>query len=209
MRRMLTAAVLVAAAATTIGADDDPAIERLTALGEAMRSQPVLSSEYVQVNLPAGMSLGDEVRGRVWVSWPDRALFVWGDPEVGQMGLDGRRTRVLDRETGTCDDHHLTEEEWQQVPLAAVLEPAAAMDRFVVIARDHGGFDLIPRESGGVDRIEVELDGESFPTRLVITNPQGGTNTFEFGGWKVADAPRQGWLPDPPRGVECQTIEVK
>jgi hypothetical protein len=201
----LGGALLIAASA---GAQGDPAMERLTALGEALQEGAVLSAPYTQVFLPAGMSLGDEETGVVWVSWPDRALFAMGDPVIREMGLDGRDVRLLDAEAGTCDDHRLTDEEWQRIPLAALLEPTAAVDRFTVLALDDGGIALVPREEGGVARIEVALDGASRPTLLVIEDPQGGTNTFEFGEWSSASAPARGWLPDPPEGVPCQTIEA-
>jgi hypothetical protein len=198
----------VLATAGPVSAQGDPALERLTALGGALQAAPVLSAPYIQVFVPAGMSLGDEERGVVWVSWPDRALFAMGDPVVREMGLDGRDVRLLDAEAGTCDDHHLTEEEWQRVPLVALLEPTAAVDRFTVIALEDGGIALVPRDAGGVARIEVALDDASRPVRLVIEDPQGGTNTFEFGTWRETSPPARGWRPEPPEGTTCQTVEA-
>ena len=74
----------------------------------------------------------------------------------------------------------------------------------------HGdrGFVLVPREPGGVDRVEVELDTSGLPVQVVVIDPQGATNRLSFSAWKQASYPPQDhWLPAPPDGVDCIVAE--
>ena len=111
---------------------------------------------------------------------------------------------MLDLELSSCDDHQLSDDEWARIPLAAVLDPKTAVDRFTVLGLDGGGLALVPREPGGVARVEVELDAGNLPARVVIVDPQGATNTLVFSDWDPRPSPPDpGWLPLPPSGVEC------
>lgn len=201
----MRAALACAVALVAIGgwAQDGP-VSRLEALGRVLRTEPAWSASYHQEYLPAGMTLGEATDGTVWVAWPDRAHFRAGDPLDRLMGLEGRRVRLVDLGTPSCDDHLLTDDEWERVPLAAVLDPRAAVDRFTIVDRTGNGVILIPREPGGVARVDVEFGSNRLPRRLVIVDPQGSRNTLEFDGWHPASPPSQsGWLPEPPAGVEC------
>jgi hypothetical protein len=151
------------------------------------------------------MSAGEEERGIVWVSWPDRAHFQSADPAaVRTMAMEGRRVRLVDLEVPSCDDHRLDDAEWARMPLAAVLDPRQAVDRFAILDHGERGIVLIPHEPGGVSRVEVVLRPDRLPEELVIIDPQGATNRFRFDGWSATEAPPDGrWLPEPPPGVEC------
>jgi hypothetical protein len=179
-------------------------MENLESLGRVLRSKPVWTASYHQEYLPVGMTLGEELDGRVWVAWPDNALFRTGDPTTREMGLQGRRIRLLDRELPSCDDHRLSDDEWARIPLAAVLDPRSAIDRFTVLDFDGRGFTLIPREPGGVARVEVTLGDDNLPEKVVVVDPQGARNTLDFGVWDPQTTPPEsGWLPSPPEGVDC------
>jgi len=179
-------------------------MDRLEALSRALQRQPVWSTIYHQEYVPVGMTAGEEVDGVVWVSWPDRAYFQAGDPVVRSMGLDGRSVRLVDLEAGSCDDHVLSDEEWARVPLAAVLDPRGAVEHFSVLGVDGHGLALVPREPGGVARVEVVLTGDSLPKEVVVIDPQGSRNRLVFGQWKAGKAvPGGEWLPQPPQGVQC------
>ena len=78
----------------------------------------------------------------------------------------------------------LDDDEWARVPLAAVLDPRGAVDRFTILEHGEHGFTLVPREKGGVDRVEVVLGGDDLPVEVVVVDPQGATNTLRFSGWK-------------------------
>ena len=178
-----------------------PALE---ALNSALRDQPAWQAEYTQKYVAAGMRTGDEVSGVVFLAYPDRALFRTVAPPGQMMGLEGRLVRLVDLEVPSCDDHHLDVDEWARVPLAAVLDPQSAVDRFTIL--DHGdrGFSLVPREPGGVDRVDVILGNGDLPDEVVVVDPQGATNRLRFTVWRPADGPPGGsWLPEPPPGLEC------
>ena len=176
----------------------------LEALNSALRDEPAWRAEYTQEYVAAGMGAGDVVSGVVVVAFPDRALFRAVEPPGQMMGLEGRLVRLVDLEIPSCDDHHLDADEWARVPLAAVLDPRGAVDQFTVLDFGGKGFTLLPREPGGVDRVEVVLGEGDLPDELVVVDPQGATNRFRFTAWQSVDGPPDGqWLPSPPPGLEC------
>ncbi|MCP4902146.1 MAG: hypothetical protein GY906_34700 [bacterium] len=178
-------------------------LEFLLEVGEAIKASPCWSAEYRQEYLAPGMTLGDEVSGQVWIAWPDQALFEAGRPAQRTMGLDGRTVRLLDYEVLSCDEHTLTDDEWARVPLAAVLDPSRALERFSVLGLDERGFALEPYATEGVERVEVKLAKNGLPADVVIIDPQGATNRLVFTGWKRSKPPNGGWLPEPPDEIEC------
>ncbi len=206
MKSLWIAGAVIAASAVC-GASDarDRGMGALTALGGALQKADAWRADYTQEYIAAGMSAGEVVAGVVTVAWPDRALFLTGDPVTQMMGLQGRTVRLVDLEGPSCDEHLLGDDEWARVPLAAVLDPSSAVEHFAVL--DHeGGFTLVPREAGGVDRVEVELNADSLPLEVMIIDPQGATNRLIFTEWTAADAPSGGrWLPTAPAGLECIT----
>lgn len=177
------------------------ALERLNS---ALRAESSWRADYSQEYVAAGMGAGDEVSGVVVVGWPDRALFRAGDPSIQMMGLDGRLVRLVDLEVPSCDEHQLDDDEWARVPLAAVLDPQGAVDRFTVLEHGERGFILVPREPGGVDRVEVVLGENDLPNEVVVVDPQGATNRLQFTDWRPTEGPADGqWLPEPPPGLVC------
>ncbi len=203
-------AAILAGAGAVFGAapDANRGMALIAELGEALKAAPAWQSAYHQEYVPAGMSAGETADGTVYVAWPDRALFITGRPAVRSMGLEGRRVRLVDQESGSCEDHALTDNEWQRVPLAAVLDPAAAVDRFTVSSRSERAFGLAPREPGGVALVEVELAPGGLPAAVLVVDPQGATNRFHFSGWSRAGGPPdRAWLPNPPAGVACRPVD--
>jgi len=179
-------------------------LEALEALSAALRGDSAWRADYNQEYIAAGMGAGDEVSGAVVVAWPDRALFRSADPTTQIMGLEGRVVRLVDLAVPSCDEHLLDDDEWARVPLAAVLDPRSAVDRFTVLDHGERGFILVPREPGGVDRVEVVLGEDNLPDEVVVVDPQGATNRLRFTGWYPVDGPPDGhWLPEPPSGLEC------
>ncbi len=179
-------------------------MEVLESLSRALRSEEAWFASYHQEYVPAGMTSGEVVDGTVWISWPNRALFSSGEPPLRMMGLQGRSVRLLDLDVPSCDDHELTAEEWASIPLAAVLDPAGAVDGFSVLEHGESGFVLIPREPSGVARVTIELGPDNLPQKITITDPQDGTNEMSFVDWQGKRAPPDGmWLPKPPEGLNC------
>jgi hypothetical protein len=195
--------------ASASSAEAQPAgMVALEALNSALRAESAWQAEYRQEYVAAGMTAGEEVSGVVVVGWPDRALFRALDPSHQMMGLEGRLVRLIDLQVPSCDQHRLDDDEWARVPLAAVLDPRGAVDRFTVLALGERGFILIPHEPGGVDRVEVSLGTDNLPEEVVIVDPQGATNRLTFTGWRPAHGPPNGaWLPEPPAGLVCVSDE--
>ena len=196
-------AVVAVAVATGFGAQNAgmPALE---ALNSALRGEPAWAAEYSQEYIAAGMKAGDQVSGVVIVAFPDRALFRTVEPPGQMMGLEGRLVRLVDREVPSCDEHSLDDAEWARVPLAAVLDPRGAVDRFTVLDHGERGFSLVPHEPGGVDRVDVVLGENDLPDEVVVVDPQGATNRLRFTAWHPVNGPPDGeWLPSPPPGLEC------
>jgi hypothetical protein len=197
-------AALVGLMAWNSATAGDQGMTALTALGDALRGSQAWRADYTQEYIAAGMGAGEVLAGVVTVAWPDRALFLTGDPVVQMMGLEGRDVRLVDLEVPSCDEHVLGDDEWSRVPLAAVLDPTGAVEHFAVLEREPNGFILVPREPGGVDRVEVALGGSSLPLEVLIVDPQGATNRLQFSQWTATDPPSDGrWLPSPPAGLEC------
>lgn len=198
---IILSTLVVSAAASSA---QDTGMASLERLSEALRRAASWSAEYRQAYTPAGMTTGEESAGSVWIGWPDRALFLTGDPVVRAMGLEGRLVRLLDLEVPSCDEHVLSDEEWARVPLAAVLDPRGTVDRFTVVGTTPNVFVLVPRDPGGVDRVEVTLNDGGLPSEVVIVDPQGATNRLVFTAWHPSDGPpADAWLPEPPVGLEC------
>lgn len=175
-------------------------------LASTLRGNPVWTARYHQEFIPAGMAEGERVDGDVWVAWPDRALFRSGDPVIRLMGLDRRQVRLVDLDVPSCETHQLSDDEWARIPLAVVLDPTAAVDRFTVLSLGDRAFGLVPREPGGVARVEVVLGPDDLPRQVTILDPQGASNRLEFEGWRSAEAPPEGsWLPAAPPGVSCSS----
>lgn len=191
-------------AAPLAASAQDSGMAHLEALGRALRGEAAWRADYTQEYVAAGMGAGEVVSGVVVMAWPDRALFRSGDPPNQMMGLDGRRVRLIDLTVPSCDDHVLDDDEWARIPLAAVLDPPGAIDRFTILDHGEHGFTLVPREPGGVDRVEVVLGGDNLPVEVVVVDPQGATNTLRFSGWRaVPEAVAGAWLPEPPPGLAC------
>jgi hypothetical protein len=200
--------MVLAALAVAGGAAAEGPIDRLESLGSVLRQERAWQAIYQQEYLPAGMTVGEQESGTVWVAWPDRAFFRFGTPVVREMGMEGRRVRLVDLDVASCDDHQIDEDEWQRIPLAAVLDPRSALDGFTILENGTAGFSLIPHDPGGVSRVDVTLTANMLPDEVVVTDPQGATNRLKFGQWQAVEGPPDGdWLPVPPAGMECVSDE--
>lgn len=204
------AAVALTAASVAAGAPSpaQQAIDRLAALGRAFRSHAVWTASYRQEYIPAGMRRGESAAGFVWLAWPDRALFITGDPAQREMALEGRAVRLIDLELGTCEEHVLDDQEWERIPLVAVLDPRHALDHFSVKLLGKRGLSLEPLERGGVARVEVVVGAAGLPEEVTVVDIQGAVNRLWFAAWTPAAGPPGGrWMPQPPEGVTCQPVD--
>jgi len=188
----------------SVAGAESSALDRLETLRRTLASRPAWDAEFTQEYIPAGMTMGEEAAGRVWLAWPDRALFHTGEPPFRLMGLQGRTVRLVDLADETCDERVLTDREWERVPLAAILDPRGALVHFDVAELAETGIVLVPKEPGGVDRVEVILGDDGLPVVVTIRDPQGAVNSLRFTAWAATAEPPSGvWLPAPPEDVEC------
>jgi len=199
--RFWTFLLLFSALPGQIFGDESP-ISRLESLAEKLKSHDVWETSYTQEYIPAGMDIGEEVSGRLFLAWPDRALFLQEDPEERTMGLSGRHVRLVDLAAGSCDEHTLSDEEWQRIPLVAILQTRDALEYFSILENEEGVIVLLPREKGGVERVELKLSPDHLPEDLKIIDPQGALSEFHFSGWREGRTPEH-WLPNPPEGIQC------
>lgn len=203
-RRIALCVVAVVVATTSVAPSQESPQDRLESLNRALARETGWTAGFEQEFVPVGMTVGEEARGRVWLAWPDRALFHTGVPVRQMMGLSGRTVRLIDLEDETCDERLLTDREWERIPLAAVLDPRGALVHFDVANDGEKGIVLKPKEPGGVDRVEVVLGDDGLPLEITIRDPQGAVNRLEFSDWERAEGPpRRLWLPTPPGDVEC------
>lgn len=199
----VAAAIPLLLVAQPLSAADEEPLALLEQLAATLRSRPAWAAQYHQEFIPAGMTVGEEVAGLVTVAWPDRALFASGEPVVRLMGLEHRLLRLVDLDLPSCETHALSEEEWARIPLAAVLDPRAALDHFTMLPAGERAFALVPREPGGVARVEVALGDDDLPRQVTVLDPQGAVNRLDFRGWAPSAPPEGGWLPGAPPGIEC------
>ncbi len=210
MTRRLRVAAAFVLTVTAFGVSDvqgqGRAMDRLEALNQALSGSSAWHAEFDQEYIPVGMTTGEKAHGQVWLAWPDRALFHTGEPPFRLMGFQGRTVRLVDLPDETCDEHQLSDREWERVPLAAVLDPRGALVHFDIIEGTDAGIILIPKQAGGVDRVEVILGEDNLPDEVSIWDPQGAVNCLEFSGWTRSKEPPDGaWLPAAPANVECAT----
>lgn len=209
MRRRVVVGTLLwatlAMGSVSVAQDAGGAIGRVEALGRVLQQHPVWRAAYDQVYLAPGMTIGDRAAGTVWLAWPDRTRFATNVGAAQEMGLEGRRVRLVDPLTPSCEEHQLSDDEWARIPLSVVLDPRRAVDRFVVDALGDDGFVLLPREPGGVARVEVRLGADGMPAEVVVVDAQEARNRLRFNDWAAAEPPPNGWLPPVPAGIECAT----
>jgi hypothetical protein len=204
MKKVVLSVAVVAVVLTSGLGAQETGVAVLETLNSRLRGAPAWQADYSQEYIAAGMGAGDEVSGVVVVAFPDRALFRSVEPEGQMMGLEGRLVRLVDLGVPSCDEHWLDDDEWARVPLAAVLDPRGAIDRFTILDHGESGFVLVPREVGGIDRVEVVLSEDDLPDEVVVIDPQGAINRLRFTSWRATDGPPEGqWLPEPPPGLEC------
>ncbi len=173
-------------------------------VARALRSRPAWQVSYEQEYVPAGMTGGETVSGTLTLAWPDHALFVTGDPPLRLMGMEGRTVRLVDLETKSCEDHVLTDREWERIPLVALLDPERALDRFTLTVEDDA-LVLVPREGGSIERAVIRPGKDGLPESVTVRDVSGAVNRFRLSGWRPGSPPPDGWLPQPPDGVDCLT----
>jgi hypothetical protein len=110
------------------------------------------------------------------------------------FAVDGAIARFVDPAGPSCDAVRLDQGTWGRLPLAAVLDPAAAEAAFTVEARE-GGLRLVPRQpTPDLAEIHLQLDSGGMIGTLEVVDQAGTTNRFVFSHWKTTAAALPGFF---------------
>ena len=171
--------LLVVLAATPTSAPAE-----LEKLATTLRGSPAWRATFVQTYVPAGFEEGTTEAGTVVLAPPDRLRFDYSGDSSRIFAVDGTILRSVDQEAGTCDAVVLDERTWGRLPLAALLDPTAALASFAVEVQGPV-LRLSPRQPNpDVAVVEVVFDSSHLAQRITVTDPSGNRNTFSFAGWQ-------------------------
>lgn len=178
--------------------------DTLAAVAARLASAPAWQVAFVQEFVPAGFESGTREAGTLLLAPPSRLRFDYG--ATGRVfAVDGTVARHVDEAAGVCDAVLLTASAWASLPLATVLDPAAAARAFA-IEPARGGLRLVPLEPlAGVASVDIASDRDGHVTRLVVTDEAGNRNTLSFSGWRRVPAPAAArFQPGLPGSPPCQ-----
>jgi hypothetical protein len=178
---LLLTALLIAATPPLVPAE----LEKLAA---TLRGAPAWRAEFVQTYTPAGFDEGTTDAGSLTLAPPDRLRFEYRGESGRVFALDGVVIRNVEENAGTCDAVRLDERMWGRLPLAALLDPTAAVASFSTEVTS-GTLRLVPRQlNPDVASIEVAFATSNLVEKVTVTDPSGNRNVFSFSGWKAIGA---------------------
>ena len=179
---MLAGLILAAALAPP------PAVS-IAGLAASIRREPAWQAAFQQEYVPAGFDEGSKAGGSLLLAAPALLRFEYSGTDHRVFALDGSVARTVDEAAGTCDAVRLDPEAWRRVPLAALLDPAAAEQAFIQGATDHT-LVLRPRTPGtDLTEIRVVMGTDGMPAAITVVDGSGNRNTFTFSGWRAIPAP--------------------
>ncbi|MGE5236094.1 MAG: outer membrane lipoprotein carrier protein LolA [Acidobacteriota bacterium] len=176
----------------------------LDALAATMKSAPAWHATFTQRYVPAGFTSGSTDHGRVLLAPPMRLRFDYDSASPRVFAVDGTVARLVDDAAGSCDAVLLDASEWGRLPLAALLDPAAARDTFTTTT--HGNeLRLVPRQPmPELAEVDVVVGHDGLPATVVAVDASGNRNEFTFGGWRRVAAPSDGlFQPSLPGTTPC------
>jgi outer membrane lipoprotein-sorting protein len=172
---------LLLSAALSSAASGAPSLETLAA---AINAAPAWRSDFVQRYVPAGFTDGTTDQGVVTIAPPVRLRFEYRGESVQVFAVDGAVVRMVDPEAGTCDALRLDSATWGRLPLAALLDPAAAGRVFTTATRG-AALVLVPREPmPELAELEVTVGRDGLPATVVVLDGAGNRNEFSFRDWR-------------------------
>lgn len=160
---------------------------QLAALATRLASAPAWQADFVQEYVPSGFSEGTKDAGTLVLAPPSRLRFDYG--ASGRIfAVSGNVARHVDLPAGACDAVLLSASTWARLPLASILDPAAAAAAFA-ISETPGGIRLEPLEPiPELARIEITLDRAGNPASVLVLDQTGNRNTFSFTMWRTLPA---------------------
>jgi len=185
-----------------------PAPDNLARLAAALRSAAAWRAAFTQVYTPEGFSEGTSDRGTLTLAPPGRLRFDYTSGSPRAFTADGHVGRLVDSAAGSCDAVRLDTGTWGRLPLAAVLDPAAARRSFTVESHERE-LRLVPHEpTPDLAEITVLLDPTDMPESVTVVDGSGTRNAFTFTGWRpVAEPPAAFFEAALPGKEPCQPAE--
>ena len=172
---------LLLSAALSSAASAAPTLDGLAA---AINAAPAWRASFTQRYIPAGFAEGTTDRGVVTLAPPVRLRFEYRGDSGQVFAVDGAVIRIVDPEAGTCDALVLDSATWGRLPLAALLDPAAAGQAFETAVRETT-LVLVPREPmTELARLEVTVGRDGLPATVVVLDAAGNRNEFAFRDWR-------------------------
>jgi outer membrane lipoprotein-sorting protein len=156
----------------------------LASLAAAINAAPAWRASFVQRYVPAGFTEGTTDQGVVTIAPPVRLRFEYRGESEQVFAVDGAVVRMVDPGAGTCDALHLDSATWGRLPLAALLDPAAAGRVFTSSARGVT-LVLVPHEPmPELAELEVTVGRDGLPATVVVLDGAGNRNEFSFQDWR-------------------------
>lgn len=183
-------------------------VRGLDAIGDALRRAAAWRVEFTQTYVPAGLETGTTEAGSLTVVAPDRLRFDYSGGGSRTFAVDGTVARLVDPVAGTCDAVTLDRGRWERLPLAALLDPAAARASFAVETAP-GRIRMTPRTPDPeVGEVIVAIDRASLPTAVTIVDAAGNRNEFRLRNWSEVAAPEPSFFqPHLPGAAPCRPDE--
>jgi hypothetical protein len=190
----MLASILLAAA---------PALAEFERLAAALKAAPAWQARFSQAYIPEGFPAATSEGGRLTLAAPARLRFDY-DNGGRAFAVDGGVARFVDPAGPSCDAVRLDQGTWGRLPLAAVLDPAAAEAAFSIEGTGNG-LRLVPKQpTPDLAQVHLQLDAAGMIGTLEVVDQAGTVNRFLFTEWKRSPAPGEEFFrPSLPGGSPC------
>jgi hypothetical protein len=178
------------------------ALDRLAA---ALHGAAAWQALFVQRYVPEGLQTGTTEAGTLTLVAPASLRFDYSGGSPRSFATDGAIARLVDQRAGTCEAVRLDAGTWARLPLAVVLDPAAARRAFVVDARA-ATVRLVPRvPAPELAELTVTLGPDSLPSEVTVRDSSANLNTFALSGWQAVRKPPEAFFaPALPGARPCE-----
>ncbi len=161
----------------------------LGTLAATLAGSPAWQARFEQRFTPAGFTTPAVETGRLALVPPGGLRFDYRTGGGRIFAVDGGVARMVDQSTGSCEAFRLDSTTWGRLPLAALLDPAAAHISFTVTAVGKV-VRLAPREPmPEIAEILLEPGADGLPASIVVTDASGNRNEFGFSSWRRSAVP--------------------
>ncbi|MEW6336387.1 MAG: outer membrane lipoprotein carrier protein LolA [Acidobacteriota bacterium] len=169
-----------------------------------MAGSAAWQAEFEQRFTPAGFTTPTVEAGRLALAPPDGLRFDYRTGVGRVFAVEEGIARMVDQGAGSCEAFRLDPATWGRLPLAALLDPAAAEASFTVAATARG-VRLAPREPlPEVAEIVLEPGADGLPASILVVDASGNRNEFVFTSWRRTAVPGDAFFrPSLPGQAPC------